>query len=72
VTNIEFHLTKPGKTELIMFNTLGQKVKTLISKDLAAGVHKVTVQAENLSSGVYFYKLKSGDFVQVKKMILVK
>jgi len=71
-TNIEFRLAKAGKTELAIYNALGQKVKTLISQEMTAGVHKVTVRADNLSSGVYFYKIKSGDFVQIKKMVLLK
>jgi hypothetical protein len=72
VTTIEFHLKKAGKSELTLFNSLGQKVQTLVNEELPAGVHKVTMQANNLSSGIYFYKIESGSFVQVRKMVLIK
>ncbi len=64
-------------TSLKIFNSLGQTVKTLIDKDLAAGKHSVTWDGNNLygvavSSGTYFYMLKSGNTVEVKKLLLLK
>jgi hypothetical protein len=47
-------------------------VSTLFSKDLAAGKHSINFDASSLSTGVYFYKLESGDYVSVKKMMLMK
>jgi hypothetical protein len=51
---------------------LGQEVATLVNGNQTPGTHEVTFNAPGLASGVYFYKLVSGDFAQVKKMTLVK
>ena len=72
VTTIIFNLSKSGKTELSIYNVLGQKVATVVNKELTAGSHKYQFKASNLSSGIYFYKIQSNDFVQIKKMMLLK
>ncbi|MBI9071814.1 MAG: T9SS type A sorting domain-containing protein [Melioribacteraceae bacterium] len=59
-------------TKLTIYDILGRKVKTLLNKELGAGKHKVTFNASNLSTGVYFYRIKAGNFVQVKKMMLIR
>ena len=59
-------------TKLIVYNILGQQVKTLVNEVKAPGSYKVTFDASHLASGVYFYRLTAGDFVQTKKMILLR
>ena len=64
-------------TELIIYNIKGQKVKQLVSSKLSAGHHSVVWNGKddsgkNVSSGVYFYRLKSGKYTSTKKMILMK
>ena len=71
-TNIEFTLTKPGYTTLEIFNTLGQPLATLINGQMNSGHHQITFTADGYTSGIYFYKLTSGNFTQVKKMMLLK
>jgi hypothetical protein len=71
-TKISFSLENPGKTTLTIYNILGQKVATLLSQELSAGTHEVNFNASNLSSGVYLYRLDSGDFTAVKKMMIMK
>jgi len=71
-TSINFAVRKSGKTSLTVFSLTGQKIATLVDKELQAGTVTVTWDASNIATGVYFYKLKSGDFVSVKKMLLVK
>jgi hypothetical protein len=71
-TSITFNLDRSGFASLTVYNILGQKVATLISGNLSAGVHEVNFNASNLSSGVYMYKLESGNNVAVKKMMLLK
>jgi len=71
-TNIEFSLPKSSNVKLIVYNVLGQKVATLIDGKMNTGKHSVSFNASNLSSGMYFYRLEAGDFVQVQKMLLVK
>jgi hypothetical protein len=71
-TRISFSLESPGKTTLTIYNVLGQKVATLLSQELSAGSHEVNFNASNLSSGVYLYRLDSGDYTAVKKMMIMK
>jgi hypothetical protein len=71
-TTIEFGLIEPGHVELIIYNGLGDKVMTLVNDNMTAGTHKVTVQAGNLPTGLYFYRIRANHFTSVKKMLLVK
>jgi len=72
-TNIEFSLPVEGNVTLKIFNLLGEEVRTLISNELkSAGKHSVTFDAGNLATGIYIYRLQSGDFASNKKMILLK
>jgi len=71
-TTIEYQLTKPGKVTLYVYNILGQKVKELVNNVQSAGSYKVQFNANNFSSGVYFYEFKSGEFKDVNKLILLK
>ncbi len=71
-TTIEFSVKLAGKTTLTVYSVTGQKVATLLNKDVKAGSVKVTWDARNVASGVYFYELKSGSFTSVKKMLLMK
>ena len=71
-TNIEFSLKKAGHTTLTIYTITGQKVATLIDKNMKAGKFKVTVDASKLASGMYFYQIKSGNFTAVRKMLLMK
>lgn len=72
ITVISYQLPVSGSVELFIYNILGQKVATLVSKKQPAGIYKMEWDASALSSGVYFYKLSSSDFTSVKKMLLVK
>ncbi len=76
-TNIFFSLDAPSRVELVVYNILGEKVRTLVSEERAAGAHEVAFdgrdnKGKSLSSGVYFYKLNAGDRVVTKQMMLVK
>ena len=62
----------PQRVELSIYNTLGQKVATLVNKKQPAGSYQVKWNASGLSSGVYLYHLQAGEHVQTKKMILMK
>ena len=57
---------------LKVFDVLGKEVATLISEEKPMGIYKVEFNGKNLSSGTYFYKLKVGEFIQTRKMILTK
>jgi len=71
-TLIKFSLEKPGMVLLKVYNILGQEVTTLINQDMKSGTYSVSFDASRLSSGVYFYSIRSGNFVQTKKMMLLK
>jgi hypothetical protein len=71
-TTLQFALSKSGQVRLEVFNLLGQRVATLVNEVLSAGGYHVNFDASALSSGVYLYRLTTGDFVQTKKMVLMK
>jgi hypothetical protein len=71
-TTIQFGLPAESDVTLKIFNTLGQEVATLASGRMKAGVHSVTFDAMNLSTGIYFYQIRAGEFTSLKKMLLVK
>jgi hypothetical protein len=71
-TTIRFEIPKQSNVELKVYNLLGQLVATLVNGDMKAGRHEATFDAARLSSGMYFYKLVAGSFVETKKMILLK
>lgn len=71
-TKIQFGLPKKSNVEIMIYNVLGQQVIKLVNKEFSAGFHTVTFNANKLASGVYFYRIIAGDFIQSKKMILLK
>ncbi len=71
-TSISFEMAETANAELAVYNMAGQKVATLVNGLVGAGSHEVTFDASNLSSGVYFYTLYSGNMVETRKMILTK
>ena len=71
-TVISYSLPSSSNIKLIVYNTLGQTIKTLESGYRTAGNYSITFNASDLPSGIYFYKLEAGQFSQIKKMILIK
>ena len=71
-TIINYELRKTSEVELSLYNLIGQKVAILVSEQRDAGSHHVTWDATGLASGVYYYKLVAGEFVQVRKMVLIR
>jgi len=72
VTSIRYEIPKSGFVKLIIFDALGREIQTLVIENQTPGIHKVTFDGSKLSSGVYYYKLSSGEFSDTKSMILVK
>jgi hypothetical protein len=72
-TVIKFVLPERIKVNLKIFNVLGQQVLSVYhNEELNAGEHKIQILKNNLSSGIYFYRLEAGDFINTKKMILLR
>ena len=71
-TIIRYQLPTASMVQLEVFDVLGKKVASLVNSKQAAGDYSVLFDASSLSSGVYFYRLQASQFVQTKKMLLVK
>ena len=72
VTGINFSISKSTNAKLTVFDITGKELAILVNENLNPGTYKVNWDASDFPSGVYFYRLTAGDFVQSKKMILVK
>ncbi|CAN5623475.1 hypothetical protein BH10BAC5_BH10BAC5_03010 [soil metagenome] len=72
VTNINFDLPKPSFVTLKIYDILGKEVASLLNETLEAGSYRSDFDASKLSSGTYFYRISTPDFVQTKMMQLVK
>lgn len=71
-TIIRFDLPREGKVQIVVYNFLGQKIDILLDKSMPAGFHEIEFNGENLSPGIYFYKIQAGNFQDVKKTLLAK
>ena len=71
-TKIKFDILKSSNVKIIIYNALGKEVTSLVNEKLIAGSYEVSWNGSSYPSGVYFYKLVAGDFVNVKKMVLLK
>ena len=72
VTAISYQIAAASRVNLAVYNALGQRVRTLIDRQQEKGEYSVSFDASALSSGVYYYKLTAGSFVQTQKMLLLK
>ncbi|HAY33581.1 MAG TPA: T9SS type A sorting domain-containing protein [Ignavibacteria bacterium] len=71
-TNIKFDLPKDVQVYIKIYDMVGREVKTLVNEFKTAGRYSVTFSGSDFASGVYYYKIKAGEFEQVRKMILLK
>jgi photosystem II stability/assembly factor-like uncharacterized protein len=71
-TTIGFGLQDKSNVKITILNAIGEEVAIVLNEERESGFHQVEFNAANLPSGVYFYQLRAGDFVETKKMILLK
>jgi hypothetical protein len=71
-TTIKFVIHKKSNVTITIFNSIGEDVLTLVNEEKVAGSYEVNFNAAGFTSGIYYYKLQTDDFVQTKKMILMK
>jgi hypothetical protein len=71
-TTINFALKNPGWTTLKLYDLRGREVATLFDQEMNAGFHSIAFDGPALASGMYFYRIVSGDFVATRKMLLMK
>jgi flagellar hook assembly protein FlgD len=72
IPTIQFSLSEEAAVLLEVYNSTGQLVETLVNKSMSAGHYNVKWDASNMPSGIYFYKIKAGNFRDLKKMILLQ
>ena len=72
ITVIRYSIPIKSDVKLTIINSIGEEIETLVSELKEAGKHEVIWNADGLSSGVYLYKLQTGDFIETKKMVLMK
>ena len=71
-TVISYDLPKQANVSLTLFNLIGEEIATLVNSQQSAGRYEVTLNAQNLASGIYLYKIVAGDFVSTRKLVLAK
>ncbi|MDP4115802.1 MAG: T9SS type A sorting domain-containing protein, partial [Bacteroidota bacterium] len=71
-TTINFSIVKSGKVSLKVYDMLGREIKILINEEKAPGKYNVTFNGAGLASGIYFYRLQTDNFVETKKLVLMK
>ncbi len=71
-TKISYSINEKGYVSLIVYDVLGSKISTLVDKEQSPGNYEVIFNAEDLTSGVYIYELKAGQYTDIKKMLLLK
>jgi hypothetical protein len=71
-TTIRYGITEKSIVKIILFNAIGEEVALVLNEEKESGYHQVEFNAATLPSGVYFYQLQAGSFVETKKMVLMK
>jgi glucuronoarabinoxylan endo-1,4-beta-xylanase len=71
-TSIEYSIAQESFVQLKIYDLLGREIKTLVHQKMRAGKHAFRFEANDLASGVYLYQLKAGDFLETKRMILIR
>ena len=71
-TTIKFALPIESRVKINVYNTLGQLVETLVDKEMESGNHEVNFDASRLASGIYMYQLQAGEYISIRKMVLIK
>jgi len=72
LTKINYSVPQTSNVVITVFDILGNEIETLVNEEKSIGTYEITWIAENLPSGVYFYRLQAGSFVQTKKMVLLR
>lgn len=71
-TTISYQLPETGNVNIKVYDVLGKEVATLVNNEQRAGSYKVDFNGSSLASGIYYYQIRAGKFVETKKMILLK
>ena len=72
VTTISYVLPSTSKVLLVIYNLLGEEIARLVDGIQPKGLHRITWDASGVSSGIYFYRIHAGEFIQTRKMLLLR
>lgn len=72
VTQIKYSIPHPGEVSLVIYDLMGEEVSRLVNENQPAGTYSKIWDASSFASGIYFYRLQAGDFIQTRKMVLLK
>jgi len=71
-TTIQYHLSSASDVKIDVYNSVGRKVATILDQHQQPGEYDITFNADGFSSGIYFYRLQTSDFVRTRSMVLIK
>jgi hypothetical protein len=71
-TNIEYSLSQPGRVTVVIYDILGRKIENLIDENQAAGKYLINWNADNYPTGIYFVRLKMGDYSDTIKITMIR
>ena len=71
-TMINYSVAKESNVTIKIYDVMGREVETLVNENKEPGNYEVNFNAQNLASGIYFYKMNAGDFTSIKKLTLLK
>jgi hypothetical protein len=71
-TSIKYSIPKVSQVQIKVFDILGNEIETLVNEEKQNGTYELTWYAKGLPSGVYFYQLKAGSYIETRKMVLLK
>jgi hypothetical protein len=71
-TTIKYSIPQSSIVVIKIFDVIGNEIETLVSEEKSVGTYEVNWNAINIPSGIYFYKLQAGSFIETKKMVLMK
>jgi len=72
ITNVQFSMCNAGNVKLVVYDIQGREVQTLVNEYMKPGTYEATFDGSQLTSGVYFYRISTGDFTETRKMLLLK
>lgn len=68
--NIEFNLEHPADVDISIYNTIGQRIRVLLSENMVVGLHTLTFEKAGLTPGIYFCKISTGNRLEVHKLMI--
>ncbi len=71
-TSIQYAISSRQFVSLKVYDVLGKEIATLVNEEKSAGSYEIGFNASHLASGIYYYQLRAGDYVETKKMVLMK